>query len=183
MERITEILKQCGAGRWAALAQSEVVYHTSFRDICKSNSCGCYGGCYMCPPDVGPIEELIEKAMQFPFCLMYQNVYDIEDSFDIEGMFEAKKAHHQCAQKIQEAVKQAVHAPFLHLEAGGCGICSRCAKRDNLPCRFPDKALPSLEAYGMDVYTTAAHAGLRYVNGPNTITYFGMLLFQEEPHA
>ena len=114
---------------------------------------------------------------------MYQNIYEIEDSFDIEGMFEAKKSHHRVAQKIQEAVKPLLGDSYLHLEAGGCGVCERCAKRDQLPCRFPEKALPSLEAYGIDVYNTASHAGLKYVNGQNTITYFGMLLLQEEYHA
>jgi hypothetical protein len=46
-------------------------------------------------------------------------------------------------------------------------------------CRFPEKALSSLEGYGLDVYQTALHAGLPYVNGQNTVTYFGMLFFPE----
>ena len=183
MKQLIDLLTQCGVGRQAVLAQADIVFHPSFRDICASNACGCYDKCYMCPPDVGPIDKLIETAKQYPICLMYQNVYEIEDSFDIEGMFEAKKAHHQCAQRIQAAVKPLIKKPFLHLEAGGCGICERCAKRDQLPCRYPDRALPSLESYGIDVYNTAAHAGLRYVNGQNTITYFGMLLLQEEPNG
>ena len=45
------------------------------------------------------------------------------------------------------------------------------------------KAIASLEAYGMDVYKTACSAGLKYVNGPNTITYFGMVLFAEDEDA
>ena len=183
MKQLFDLLSQCGVRKAASLPQEEIVYNTVFREICEKNSCGGYGACYMCPPDVGPIDELIEKAKSYPCCIMYQNVYEIEDSFDIEGMFEAKKAHHRVAQKIQQAVKPLLGENFLHLEAGGCGVCERCAKRDQLPCRFPEKALPSLEAYGIDVYNTASHAGLKYVNGQNTITYFGMLLLQEEYHA
>lgn len=183
MKQIIDLLSKCGIYSAAALSQEQIVYNTVFREICEKNSCGGYGACYMCPPDVGPIDELIAKAKQYPFAVMYQNVYEIEDSFDIEGMFEAKKAHHQTARKIHEAVKELLRDEFLHLEAGGCGVCERCAKRDGLPCRFPEKALPSLEAYGMDVYNTSSHAGLKYVNGQNTITYFGMLLFKEESHA
>ena len=182
MKQLFDLISQCGAYRAAALSQDQVVYNAVFREICEKNTCGGYGACYMCPPDVGPIDELIAKAKRYPHCIMYQNVYELEDSFDIEGMFEAKKAHHQVAQKIQEAVKLLLAGRFLHLEAGGCGVCERCAKRDQLPCRFPEKALPSLEAYGIDVYNTASHAGLKYVNGQNTITYFGMLLL-EENHA
>lgn len=183
MKQLMDILRQCGVRHQAILTQKDVVFHPVFREMCESNSCGYYGKCYMCPPDIGPIEQLIESARQYPLCLMYQNIYEIEDSFDFEGMLEAKKAHHQCAQRIHEALKAHLNVPFLHLEAGGCGICERCAKRDQLPCRFPERAIPSLESYGVDVYNTAAHAGLRYVNGQNTITYFGMLLLQEEPNG
>jgi len=183
MKQLIDLLTQCGVYRASALEQEQIVYNVIFREICEKNSCGGYGACYMCPPDIGPIDELIAKAKQYPFALMYQNVYEIEDSFDIEGMFEAKKNHHRISQKIHEAAKTLLKEEFLHLEAGGCGMCERCAKRDHLPCRFPEKALPSLEGYGIDVYNTALNAGLKYVNGQNTITYFGMLLLKEEYHA
>ena len=66
---------------------------------------------------------------------------------------------------------------------GGCGLCPRCAKAAGLPCRHPDRALPSLEGYGIDVYNTARHTALRYVNGPNTGTYFGLVLFKDADHG
>lgn len=66
-------------------------------------------------------------------------------------------------------------APVL----GGCRICDTCAKRDNLPCRYPDKALPSLESYGVDVYRTTEPTPLKYINGQNTVTFFGMVLFTD----
>lgn len=182
-EKLLELIQSCGVTRAAAVSPNEVVYNAAFRDICAQNTCGLYGACYMCPPSIGPVEELMEKAKQYTVCLMYQNVFDIEDSFDIEGMLDAKQTHHQRAQRIQQKMRDLVNEPFLHLEAGGCGICARCAKRDGLPCRFPDKALSSLEGYGIDVYQTAAHAGLRYINGPNTVTYFGMLFLQEKDNA
>ena len=39
--------------------------------------------------------------------------------------------------------------------------------------------MPSLEAYGIYVAKTAENAGLRYCNGENTVTFFGMILFCE----
>lgn len=181
--QILSILSDCGVYRAAVLPQTSVVYNPVFREICAKNTCGGYGTCYMCPPDIGPLDELMAAAQRFPRCVMYQNVYEIEDSFDYEGMVDAKKNHHHCAQQIQAVLKPLANQPFLHLEAGGCGICQRCAKRDQLPCRFPEKALSSLEAYGIDVYNTASNAGLKYVNGQNTITYFGILMLPEEDDA
>ena len=176
---LLNLVRDCGAVRASAIGQSDVVYNAAFRELCAQNSCGLYGTCYMCPPDIGPIEALMEKAQQYPVCIMYQTVSALEDSFDFEGMMEAKKVHHRCAQRIQEQVRALFTRPFLHLEAGGCGICERCAKLDGAACRFPEKALSSLEGYGIDVYQTALHAGLPYVNGQNTITYFGMLFLPE----
>ena len=51
------------------------------------------------------------------------------------------------------------------------------AKADGLPCRFPQKAIPSLEAHGIHVSKLAEACGMRYINGQNTVTYFGAVLF------
>ena len=48
---------------------------------------------------------------------------------------------------------------------------------DDQPCRFPDKAMPSLEAYGVNVYQTTKSTELKYINGQYTVTYFSALLF------
>jgi hypothetical protein len=37
--------------------------------------------------------------------------------------------------------------------------------------------MPSLEAYGVNVSKLAASAGMKYINGQNTVTYFGAVLF------
>lgn len=178
-EYIQTQLEQAGIARFAPVSQEGIEYDAVFRDVCAQNTCGRYGTCYMCPPDVGPIDELIQRAKQYPMGILYQTIHEIEDSFDIEGMFEAKKAHSSCSIKLQELLPEGC----LHMGAGGCGVCERCAKLDGVPCRFPGKALPSLEAYGVNVYKTACNAGLKYVNGENTITYFGIVLFSEERNA
>ena len=174
---IRELMLSLGADNAAILSRQDIVFDEMFRDICKSNGCGNYGKCYMCPPDVGGIKELIEKARAFDHAVMYQVIYTIEDSFDFEGMQTAGEAFNRCARRIQAAAGGMTNLPRLHLAAGGCRVCETCAKRENLPCRYPGFALASLESYGVDVYRTAAHAGLKYTNGINTVTYFGMLLF------
>ena len=179
-EFIEKQIEKTGITKWAPVAQSGIVYDAVFRDICAKNTCGRYGTCYMCPPDVGPIDHLIERAKQYPMAVMYQTIHSIEDSFDFEGMMEARRAHSRCSIRLHELLPP---GKFLHLGVGGCGVCARCAKVDGEPCRFPEKAIASLEAYGMDVYKTACSAGLKYVNGPNTITYFGMVLFSEDEDA
>ncbi|MEG1427664.1 MAG: DUF2284 domain-containing protein, partial [Oscillospiraceae bacterium] len=61
----------------------------------------------------------------------------------------------------------------LYLGAGGCGLCDTCAIVTGEPCRFPENALASLESYGVSVSELATACGMRYINGANTVTYFG----------
>ena len=65
----------------------------------------------------------------------------------------------------------------LHLGSGGCGVCETCAKRIGESCRFPKLAMPSLEAYGINVSALAKASGMKYINGQDTVTYFGAVLF------
>jgi hypothetical protein len=39
--------------------------------------------------------------------------------------------------------------------------------------------MASLEAYGFNVSRLAAAADMKYINGQNTVTYFGAVLFKE----
>ena len=173
-------ITECDVSGAAFLSQREIVTNSQFRDICRQNSCGNYGQCYTCPPDVGEILELMAEVRRYPNGILYQTIHAVEDSFDIEGMMEAAKAHTRCCQAIDKEAETRYPKGFLHLSAGGCNLCDRCGKRDSLPCRHPDQALPSLEAYGVNVHDTAENVGLPYINGVNTITFFGAVLYQEE---
>lgn len=168
----------CGASNaaWVNIKQ-DVVFDAVFRDICATNACGEYGRCHMCPPDIGDIHELMAEARTYDRGLLYQTVGELEDSFDIEGMLEAGKLHNDCAARIRD--ESSGIPGLLHLSSGGCRMCARCTRKDDLPCPFPELALSSLEAYGVDVYNTATKAGLRYHHGPNTVTYFGMVLVKD----
>lgn len=168
-----------GASKATVIDSSQIVLSAEFRRICESNQCGGYDKCWMCPPEIGEIDMLMDQVRSYPRGLLYQTIGQLEDSYDIEGMFAVGAQHAQVSQQIQSAVQPLLHAPFLHLSCGGCHLCERCAKRDNQPCRFPEKALSSLEGYGVDVYNTTKDTELKYINGANTVTYFGMILFSE----
>ena len=68
---------------------------------------------------------------------------------------------------------------MLPLNAGCCRICGRCAYLDGEPCRKPDEAVASVEAYGIDVMQMEKDVGIPYYNGKNTISYVGLILFNE----
>ncbi len=179
LQELLEAACSVGAAKATVIDQSKIVLSSEFRKICESNQCGGYARCWMCPPYIGEIDDLMAQVRKYPKGLLYQTIYEIEDSYDIEGMFESGAKHAQVSQKLQQAVKPLLQKPFLHLTCGGCHLCQTCAKRSDEPCRFPDKALPSLEGYGVDVYNTTKDTELKYINGQDTVTYFGMILFTE----
>ena len=81
------------------------------------------------------------------------------------------------SQELRKVFEIADMNKVLHLGAGGCGVCEKCAKQTGEPCRFPTLALASLEAYGVNVSELAKTAGMKYINGQDTVTYFGAVLF------
>lgn len=174
---IIEKVLELGAYKANIINAKDIVLDRAFREMCERNACGVYGKCYMCPPDVGNIDELMSRVGQYDLALVYQTVTELEDSFDFEGMIEAKKKTYPLAQSLRDLFSEINVQKVLHLGAGGCGVCETCAKRTGEPCRFPEKATPSLEAYGVNVSELAKAAGMRYINGQNTVTYFGAVLF------
>ena len=168
-----------GANRIARIPSAKIVIDPSFRKYCAQNTCGCYGKCWVCPPDCGDADVLARRIRAYPCVLLYQTVCEIEDSFDLDGLRLAKRRHLQVSQALQSYLLQSGETDFLHLSAGGCGVCGTCAKITDEPCRHPERALISLEACCIDVYNTVKDTPLKYVNGQNTVTYFGAVLYHE----
>ena len=177
-ERLTESVTALGAYKASVISTKDIPCDRCFREMCASNACGMYGKCYMCPPDVGDIDKLMNEINKYSYALVYQTVTELEDSFDFEGMIEAKRNSYPIARSLRDLFDDGEIEKSLHLGAGGCGVCEACAKQTGEPCRFPEKAMPSLEAYGINVSELAKASGMKYINGQNTVTYFGAVLFK-----
>ena len=174
---LTGTVLKLGAYKSGVIEAKDISLDVAFRQMCASNACGMYGKCYMCPPDVGEIGTLMAELDRYSYALVYQTVSELEDSFDFEGMIDAKRRTYPLAQSLRGVFVDEDITDALHLGAGGCGVCKVCAKRTGEPCRFPEKAMASLEAYGINVSELAKSAGMKYINGQNTVTYFGAVLF------
>ena len=175
--RFTELPIEYGAYKANIIPAEKIETDRAFRDMCALNSCGVYGKCWMCPPDVGDIDVLMNEVGKYQFALVYQIVSELEDSYDFEGMVKAKKQFYKLVKNVREHLDVSELTEVLYLGAGGCGMCSSCAKRDGEPCRFPKLATPSLEAYGINVSQLAKAADMKYISGQDTVTYFGAVLF------
>jgi predicted metal-binding protein len=175
--RLLRTLQTHAAG-YRAISTGEIRFDPAFRAACEANACGFFGVCWMCPPDVGDVADLIARAKAFEHALVFQTVCDIADSFDIEGMRRAARQHNRLIVRLRRAVARE-GKDCLALGAGACGGCSTCSKKKGEPCRHPERAVIPLEAAGIDVIALSRSANLPYLNGKNTVTYFGALLSHE----
>lgn len=173
VDKLIEKALEGGAKKASAVPVGSIVLHEVFLDYCKMNTCGQYGKCWTCPPDIGDIHDLMAELKTYKTAVVYQTVGLLEDSFDIEGMQRQRVVHNRLARQLRKLAPDA-----LHLAAGGCRVCERCAKVDEEPCRFPKEALASLEAYGINVSELAPLAGMKYINGKDTVTYFGAIFLK-----
>ena len=174
---LLQTVLDCGASGAEIVDVNAVIVNEDFRRICENNSCGAYNRCYMCPPDIGQIHELMAKVKSYDRAVLYQSIGEIDDPFDFEGMMDVGHNHALLSQRVGRAVKPILPKNHLHLSSGGCHLCEKCAKLDDLPCRHPDDAFPGMEGYGIDVYQTVAPTHMKYINGQKTVTYFGIVLF------
>ncbi len=71
------------------------------------------------------------------------------------------------------------HPGMTALGNGACTVCNTCTF-PSAPCRKPDMAVTSMEAFGLVVSDVCTDNGLGYYYGPSTITYTGCYLFEQE---
>ncbi len=175
-QQLAERVVTAGAAHAAVIPVSELVFDAGLRAYCEANQCGTYNANYACPPCVGTAEEVIARAKGYEHALIFQTISTLEDSYDFEGMQVASEKHNELSERVFAWMREE-QPGCLVLSAGGCTICPRCAKKDDKPCRFPGRAVSSLEAYCMNVSRIAAKCGMKYINGQNTVTYFSAVLF------
>lgn len=158
---------------------ASIPFAPELRAMCEQNSCGQYGTSWKGPPAIGPVEELMQEVLQFKNGLIVQTVGQMEDSFDFESMMEAKEQHQDHFYELVAQIKDDqtdLRDNMLALSVGCCDICGDCTYPDS-PCVRPDEARASVEAYGINVNAMLTSGGLKYNNGPNTVSYVGLILF------
>lgn len=179
-EELIQIALGAGASKATVVDAGRIALSEEFPKICERNDCGNYGRTWTCPPYPFGVERAMERVRSFDRALWYSSVGALEDGFDYEGMVEAARRHAELGQRIHLGTAPLLKGDFLHLSCGICSLCESCTRPEGKPCRHPERALDAMEGWGVDVYNTTRGTGLAYVNGQNTVTYFGMLLFREE---
>ena len=176
-EQLAEMAKEAGFSAWAPLDAANIELKTEVRDMCAVNSCGQYGKRWSCPPGCGTLEECAQRMQGYPRGILVQTYGDIEDGFDFEAMMEIEAEHKEHFLEMYDALREA-GASVLALSAGCCTQCAKCTYPDE-PCRFPDKCVASMEAYGILVLEVCKKSGLQYYYGADKMAYNSCFLLKD----
>ena len=177
-EDLRQIALASNADYTAIIKASEIHFYDAVRVACEQNVCGKYDTSWMGPPAIGPINTLKKRVLRYREGLLFQTVHPTGGSFDMKGMFEAARSHDTLFRNFLQTIKDKYPGEdILALDAGCCSYCEKCSYPDNEPCVFPDHALSSVEAYGMNVAVLMKSAGMPYNHGKGALGFVGMILF------
>ena len=160
--------------QYRVIKTEQIPFDRSVADACRANHCGKYGTCWTCPPGAGEYTQLERKIKAYPDAAIFTCKYDLEDSFDFDGMLEGQAHTMQLLREIIDSLRKEGR-DFLALGCGCCNLCQKCTYPD-APCRFPDKAILSVESCGINVVELSKRIGVNYHNGASTVTYFCIIL-------
>jgi predicted metal-binding protein len=177
-EDLKEIALDSNADYSAVIETSAIQFYEDVRRACEQNVCGKYDTSWMGPPAIGPIDELKKRVQRYKQGLLFQTVHPTGGSSGIKGMFEAARSHEAIFRDFVQQIKDRYpDEDILALDAGCCSYCEKCAYLDKEPCRSPDQALSSVEAYGMNVAALMKIAGMSYNHGKGALGFVGLILF------
>ena len=176
MSKEVDIALECGFSHAGDLNVDTLQARQEVRDMCEMNTCNKYGKNWACPPGCGSLEECSSKMKKYKRGIIVQTTKQLEDSMDFEGLQELEVEH---ADNFKRAVEKFsdLYPGMLPLGNGTCSICKECTYPDK-ECRFPNKRISSMEAYGLVVNEICKANDLPYNYGHNTMTYVGCFLFE-----
>lgn len=159
-----------------ALNVEALEFMPEVRQMCAADRCRSYNRNWSCPPGCGTLEEIAARVAGYTSGILVQSVGQLEDEFDVETMMETEKLQKERFAALVEAAR-AEESDCIPMAAGACQVCKTCTYSD-APCRFPEKSIPSMEAYGLFVSKVCSQSGMKYNYGKNTMAYTSCILFK-----
>ena len=176
MQEIIEKAKEIGFDVAVPIDPSTLEARKDVRDMCEEDKCHAYAKNWTCPPECGTLEECQERMKGYRSGVLLQTIGRMSKDIDRKVMMGAGIEHMKHLYALADYARENL-PECLPLGAGGCRICEKCAYPE--PCRFPDKAMSSMEGYGLFVTDVCRKNEVPYYYGPRTLTYTACILFNE----
>ncbi len=169
-----EKAKEMGFDTAVSLDPQILTAREDVRAMCEEDKCGAYNKNWTCPPAVGTTQQCQQKMRQYQRGILLQSIGQMRKAVDSKCYRETEQRHIRNFYAFAQEIRK-VYPDALCLGAGGCRVCKPCAYPQ--PCRFPEKAVSSMEGYGLFVTQVCRDTGAAYHHGERTITYTACVLF------
>lgn len=179
MDNISKIIEKAKAYNFdevAFLDVSTIKLMDEVRNMCENNKCNKYNTNWSCPPGCGTLEEGRKKLGNYSKGIIVQTIGEIEDNLDFEAMMEIEDRHKRNFYEFYKVIKDK-YENSLAFGSGCCNICSDCTY-PNEPCRFPQKNISSMEAYGMLVSDICKLNNIKYYYGSDKIAFTSCFIIE-----
>lgn len=166
IEDLIERAVKLGAGESKVIEVSTIKTAAWVRYKCQFG-CDGYGWCWTCPPH-SPTPDETQKVLN---CFQKAMLIHCKSTSGVD-----------ISEIVLEIEKEAFLAGYhkaLGMGAGPCRLCKDCDLKKG--CRHREKARPSLEACGIDVFTTARNNGFTIDTLDSfkcKANYFGIVLVE-----
>ena len=161
LKKFCQLAKKLGAKEAKIISTKDVFTSPWVRIKCQYG-CDLYGKCLTCPP-YSPTPEQTRKILDS--CKKALLVH-CDDSSDVR----------EIVVELERAIFLDGYYKSFAFSCGPCRLCSKCRLKE---CRHSEKARPSMESAGIDVFATARKAGFpikvltSYNYKPN---YYGLVV-------
>lgn len=174
MDTLCKLAREIGFDEAKPLDVVTLKPMAAVREMCAEDKCRAYGRNWTCPPAIGTLEECEARLQSFSYGILLQTVGALRRRIDSRTIMDTERRHMEYFRTFSDRVRE-MDPDALCLGAGGCRVCKVCAYPE--PCCFPEKALSSMEGYGLFVTQVCRDNDLPYYHGEGTITYIACVLF------
>lgn len=169
-----KLAREIGFSHTGKLNMDALIFRPEVRKMCEDNRCGSWNKRWTCPPACGSLSFAQKRASRYTEGILVQTTGTLEDPFDLAAMHELEALHKKQFDTLTRQAEM-LCADILPMGSGTCTLCRTCTYPDR-PCRFPRRAHPSMEAYGLLISDVVEKSGMRYSYGPQTMTFTSCIL-------
>ncbi len=116
--------------------------------------CPGFGLSHCCPPESPTPEQTLQVLDAYRRAILFH-----KEAPYISGRWKALDSLYKKVVELEGDLFKDGYYKALAILAGPCSLCKACSKTEGKPCNFGNKARPSMESCGIDVYQTARNNG------------------------
>jgi len=194
LQHLCQEAKDLGASEAVAIPVADIVLDERTLLKCLVPLCSHYDVDLMCPPNVLPVSKFRDILKCYQSAILIKVDIPVSDLPGSGGKKEkqtgapkaeymdttrdAREKLHKIVCQIESLCLEGGYHFAAGLIGGSCPLCEECVGvKSGLPCRYPFKARPAMEALGIDVMATAEKTGFHLSFGQDdSRSWVGLVL-------